>query len=201
MGTESNFKETIADAIASYNQSSEKRISEDPEEWGVHEENCIIEPSGKITLCNKHGKTLGVYYQAKDKSRTNENLAIAWARSLKYAIPDPPNGCLNVIITICGFFLGIIPGIIWIIFVENQKKDYKRRMEALVDKWIDAGKPDPGVLTNVANQQSQSSQVGIDPEVIESKIQKINSMKEKGLINEDEYNRMRSQIIGDFTHD
>jgi hypothetical protein len=191
-------KEWLAEALVSYNEFAKKRIAEDPSEWEVCEAHSTVEPSGKITLCNKNGKTLKTYYRPMNNPRGNDNRAIAWARSLKYPVPDPPNSCLNGIVAVCGFLLGIIPGIIWVIFIDKQKRDYRKRIEILVDKWVDAGKPEPGVLTNATNMQAIAAGAESTNLNVEEKIQRVNQLREKGLISEDEYSQMRLQILNDF---
>jgi len=195
---DSEMQEWLTEAVASYNNSSKKLIAKDSSEWEVCETLCLVEPSGKITLRNKDGKTLETYYKLKNSSRGSSNQAIAWARSLKYPIPDPPNSCLNGIVTICGFVLGIIPGIIWVIYIGKQKRDYQKRIEMLNDKWVDAGKPAPGILTNIMNPQA--TQVGGESTNgnLEEKIQRIKELKEKELISEDEYLQMRLHAFNEF---
>jgi hypothetical protein len=198
MEQDPEMKAWLAEAVVSYNNFASRRIAEDPKEWEVCEIHSTVEPSGKIILCNKEGKTLKTYYKLKSNSRGNDNRAIAWARSLKYPIPDPPNSCLNGIVAVCGFVLGIIPGIIWVIFIDKQKRDYRKRIEILVDKWVDAGKPEPGVLTNVMTQQAIQAGAASTYGNVEEKIQRINELKERGLIGEDEYAQMRQNALNEF---
>ena len=48
---------------------------------------------------------------------------------------------------------------------------------------------------------NNTQQLAVEPEAsIETKLQQINSLKERGLISEEEYNKMRENIINNFWH-
>tara|TARA_B100000212_G_C27287099_1_gene495620 strand:- start:407 stop:922 length:516 start_codon:yes stop_codon:yes gene_type:complete len=70
--------------------------------------------------------------------------AVLWAKSMGYPIPNKMGGCLSVILIIIGLFVYVFPGILILLLVWYQAKQYKRDMRQLVARWVDAGKPTPG---------------------------------------------------------
>lgn len=205
MTSDADLKIWLEEAIYSYHDFAYKQISENPEQWEVCEEKSIVQPNGKITLCNKEGEMLKVYYYQRNKGRSRntrnksaEAKAIMWARSLKYPVPNPPDGCFNGFIAICGFLLGIIPGIIWIIYVDTLTKNYRRRIEELIDKWIESGKPDPYNLPSSKKQQLNPVNTDSTIDHIDTKMRKLNELKEQQLISDNEYEQMRAKFLDEF---
>ena len=73
-------------------------------------------------------------------------------------------------------------------------------MIALVEKWVDAGRPNAGegtkevtrlerIVEKVEMPTSSSAST-------EQRLEELNSMKEKGLITDEEYQAMREKAIG-----
>ena len=81
-----------------------------------------------------------------------------------------------------------------------QSNQYERDMIALVEKWVDAGRPNAGegtkevtrlerIVEKVEMPTSSSAST-------EQRLEELNSMKEKGLITDEEYQAMREKAIG-----
>ncbi len=66
-----------------------------------------------------------------------------WARSQGYALPKKANPILTLIGVIVGLFIFILPGLIIIYMAWRKDQEYGKEMRALMNKWIDAGKPLP----------------------------------------------------------
>ena len=69
-------------------------------------------------------------------------------------------------------------------------------MDALVAKWVDAGKPEPGEKSKVLEIEKIEDIDEIKEATFESQLNEINEMKNKGLISEEEYKKMRNRILG-----
>ena len=69
-------------------------------------------------------------------------------------------------------------------------------MDALVAKWVDAGKPDPGEETRVLEIEKIEEIDNGKESNFETQLNEINAMKDKGLISEEEYKKMRNKILG-----
>ena len=122
--------------------------------------------------------------------------ASEWALSMGYPVPKRPNGCLSFILVLVGLFCFIIPGILilgWVWYVGTQ---WERDMDALVAKWVDAGKPDPGEETRVLEIEKIEEIDNGKESNFETQLNEINAMKDKGLISEEEYKKMRNKILG-----
>ncbi len=63
-------------------------------------------------------------------------------------------------------------------------------MEALVEKWIDTGKPEPGLKARLIEQLERIEDKTSAIPSIESRLEKLLSMKEKGLISLEEYDAL-----------
>ena len=129
---------------------------------------------------------------------SQEGKAIAWAQSIGYPIPKKFNGCLSLILVVIGLTAAILPGILilaWLLVQENQ---YKRDMKALIEKWIDAGRPDPGQKTNNTTQLQQINEQTHESsdKSLEEELMNLKSMKENKLITEEEYQAMRKKALG-----
>lgn len=123
---------------------------------------------------------------------SNRSKAVAWARSVGYPVPQKPNGCLSAIAIITGLLIFVVPGLMLIIWVSYNNKVYNREMDALVAKWIDAGRPDPGVKSNVDNKiavatasMSTAEQLG-----------EYKRMHDQGLISAEEHEALRKKALG-----
>ena len=75
---------------------------------------------------------------------TSEEKAVAWAMSMGYPVPTKMNGCATGLLVAVGLLCAIVPGILLLVWLGVQENQYKRDMAALVAKWVDAGKPEPG---------------------------------------------------------
>ena len=134
------------------------------------------------------------------KFSTPEEKAVAWAMSMGYPVPTKMNGCATGLLVGVGLICAIIPGILLLVWLGVQDNQYKRDMAALVAKWVDAGKPEPGEgakevtkLERVVEKVEASSTTA---DSMEQKLMELNSMKEKGLITEEEYQAMRKKALG-----
>ena len=128
------------------------------------------------------------------ESETREK-AVLWARSMGYPIPIKMGGCLAIILVIIGLCVFVVPGILILLWVWYQGNQYERDMRQLVAKWVDAGKPTPG------KKQNHEKTLEIVPEKnseeeMEQKLKDLLSMKERNVISDEEYNKMRKKILG-----
>ena len=127
---------------------------------------------------------------AIDKQETE--LAIKWAMSMGYPIPEKPMGGISALFFCClAFLLCFIPGIFAILYVNNRSTQYAREMSAFRTKWVDAGKPEPGDAGNSIGQLE-----ALPDKSAEEKLEEISSMKNKGLISNGEYEAMRKKTLG-----
>ena len=69
-------------------------------------------------------------------------------------------------------------------------------MDSLVAKWVDAGKPEPGEETRVLEIEKIEEIDNGKESNFETQLNEINAMKDKGLISEEEYKKMRNRILG-----
>jgi len=124
-----------------------------------------------------------------------EKLMIEWARSMGYPVPDPKiDGCAACLLVLAGFLICFIPGILAFIFVAQRNGAYIREMAALRTKWVDAGKPKPG------EKGVSPGSLEVLPEnkahrTTEQKLDEINALREKGQISDEEYEKMRRNIL------
>jgi hypothetical protein len=80
--------------------------------------------------------------------------ASAWAQSVGYEIPKGPDwGLYLTAIIILGLFF-VIPGLIAAIIYWVRKTAYDKEMRSIVEKWIDAGRPDPVIPETSSWQRS-----------------------------------------------
>ena len=82
------------------------------------------------------------------------------------------------------------------LLVWNNGRQYERDMKALVEKWIDAGKPEPGIKTRPVEQLEKIEEKPAAPPSTESRLEELVSMKEKGLISQEEYETLRKKALG-----
>ena len=170
---------------------------------------------GDFVLCNSKGKEITRIDNASIKNQvainskeqldpafeiptpiSNEVEAIAWAKSIGYPVPTKMGGCLSAFLVVLGLFAFIVPGLIILLIVWNNSRQYERDMKALVEKWIDAGKPEPGVKSRPIEQLEIIEEKPSAISSIESRLEDLLSMKEKGLISLEEYDALRKKTLG-----
>ena len=131
---------------------------------------------------------------------TSEEKAVAWAMSMGYPVPKKMNGCATGLLVAVGLLCAIVPGILLLVWLGVQENQYKRDMAALVAKWVDAGKPEPGEgakeVTKLERVVEKVETPSASADSMEQKLMELNSMKEKGLITEEEYQAMRKKALG-----
>ena len=73
-------------------------------------------------------------------------------------------------------------------------------MRALVEKWVDAGRPDPGEgIKEVTRLERIVEKVETTPSSsasTEERLEELESMKAKDLITEEEYQSLRKKALG-----
>ena len=131
---------------------------------------------------------------------TSEEKAVAWAMSMGYPVPKKMNGCATGLLVAVGLLCAIVPGILLLVWLGVQENQYKRDMAALVAKWVDAGKPEPGEgakeVTKLERVVEKVETPSTSADSMEQKLMELNSMKEKGLITDEEYQAMRKKALG-----
>ena len=131
--------------------------------------------------------------------RQETELAIKWAMSMGYPIPEKPMGGISALLFCClAFLLCFIPGIFAILYVNNRSTQYARDTTALRTKWVDAGKPEPGEeFKEVTKRETVVEKIeSASADSVEERLLELNSMKEKSLITEEEYQAMRKKALG-----
>ncbi|MBC1265276.1 SHOCT domain-containing protein [Synechococcus sp. BSA11S] len=118
--------------------------------------------------------------------------AVAWARSMGYPVPEPPNGCATIFLVVLGLFMFIVPGVMVLIWVAFSSQAYERDINALVARWVEAGKPEPGIRSNTENKlvEAQSSASSTE------KLKEYKQMLEQGLITSEEHEALRKKALG-----
>jgi len=133
-------------------------------------------------------------------SGSQRDLAVAWAQSMGYPVPTKMGGCLATILVVVGLCIYIIPGVLLLIWIWVQANQYERDMNALVEKWVDAGRPNAGEgIKEVTRLERIVERVETPPASsasTEQRLEELNSMKEKGLITDEEYQAMRKKALG-----
>ena len=129
-------------------------------------------------------------------SISNEDAAIAWAKSIGYPVPTKMGGCLSIFLVVLGLCAYVIPGVILLLFVWNNGRQYERDMKALVEKWIDAGKPEAGMKSRPVEQLERIEEKPATSTSTESRLEELGSMKGKGLISQEEYETLRKKALG-----
>ena len=122
--------------------------------------------------------------------------AVAWANSMGYPVPEKWSGCLSAFLVVIGLCVYLFPGLILLLIVWNNGNQYERDMKSLVAKWVDAGKPDPGEKNKPVTQLEKIEDTHSAQTSTESRIEEIASMKNKGLISEEEYETLRKKALG-----
>ena len=131
---------------------------------------------------------------------TSEEKAVAWAMSMGYPVPAKMNGCATGLLVAVGLLCAIVPGILLLVWLGVQENQYKRDMAALVAKWVDAGKPEPGegakAVTKLERVVEKVEIPSASTDSMEQKLVELNSMRDKGLITDEEYQEMRKKALG-----
>lgn len=145
--------------------------------------------------------------EAEDKVRiatssstsSAKDQAVAWATAMGYPVPSKLDGCLAAILVVIGLCIFVIPGVLLLVWLFVQSNQYEQDMKKLMEKWIDAGRPAPGegikevtrlerIVEKVDNSAPQAAST-------EQRLLELTSMKEKGLITEEEYQAMRKKVL------
>ena len=69
--------------------------------------------------------------------------AIEWARRKGYPEPEKPWHWIFTLIGIAGLFAAVIPGLAVLGICWWKERNHKKQCDALLFRWIDAGRPDP----------------------------------------------------------
>lgn len=121
--------------------------------------------------------------------------AIVWANSHGYPVPEKLDGCLSVFLVFAGLTMFVIPGVallIWLAFRDNQ---YERDMNTLVTRWIDAGRPEPGIKENI-EAIAASNPPALPSIDLASRLEELQNLKYKELITLEEYESLRRKELG-----
>jgi len=144
-----------------------------------------------ITIVN-HRKDIGLIELSPEEAKEK---AAEWAKSVGYTVPTKMNGCLSTLLVVIGLCMWIVPGILILIWIWWQGKDYESEMNKIVGRWNDAGRPKAGhqeappLALEQVNQTEESRS-------LEEKLEELNVLLDKGLINDDEYQVMRRKELG-----
>ena len=125
--------------------------------------------------------------------------AVAWASAMGYPIPKRMGGCASAILVVLGLCMFVVPGVLLLVWLFVEANQYDRDMKQLIAKWVDAGRPTPDegfkevtrlerIVEKVEDSAPQAAST-------EQRLLELNSMKEKGLITEDEYQAMRNKAL------
>jgi len=147
-----------------------------------------------LVFCDSSGRELRRYPRNLIEIKSpidDHSRAIAWARSMGYPVPSKPNGCLNVILIFIGLLIYIVPGIIIIIWVAYSGQAYERELNSLVSRWVAAGKPEPGVATNLDNKIN-----AVAERPLQERLAEYREMLDKSLISNEEYEVLRKKALG-----
>lgn len=131
--------------------------------------------------------------------RGDEEAAIAWATSMGYPVPRKLNGCLMAAGVALGLMAAVVPGVLLLIVLMIKDRDYKRDMRSLVAKWVDAGRPQPGVAAVQVKELEKVVEKKVAPATasgMEERLSELQAMKDKGLISAEEYNALRKKVLG-----
>jgi len=135
-------------------------------------------------------------FKPSARVKSDDELAIEWARSMGYPVPAPPiDPVSSTILVIVAFFLCVIPGVFAFMYVAQRKDHYTREITALRTKWVDAGKPKPGekgVLPGKLEVLQQKS----EDKSIENKLDELKSLNDAGKISDEEYQALRKKALG-----
>ena len=160
----------------------------------------LRDQSGKVVAKINQGLVIGKLERegkvVSNNPYSNEKGAVKWANSMGYPVPSKWNGCLSTFLVIIGLCAYVIPGVILLLIVWNNGRQYERDMKSLIEKWIDAGKPEPGVKAKPVEQLEKVEEKPATSPSTESRLAELLSMKEKGLISQEEYETLRKKALG-----
>ena len=160
----------------------------------------LRDQSGKVVAKINQGLVIGKLERegkvVSNNPYSNEKGAVKWANSMGYPVPSKWNGCLSTFLVIIGLCAYVIPGVILLLIVWNNGRQYERDMKSLIEKWIDAGKPEPGVKAKPVEQLEKVEEKPATSPSTESRLAELLSMKEKGLISGEEYETLRKKALG-----
>ena len=153
-------------------------------------------------LKNRSGEVIARIFSGKLENRqrgsvsSNQSSAIEWAISMGYPVPTKWDGCLTTFLIVIGVFAYVVPGLLILLFVWYNGNQYDRDMKALVAKWVDAGKPEPGEKIKPVQQLEKVEEKATASLSSESRLEELISMRDKGLISEEEYEALRKKALG-----
>jgi hypothetical protein len=91
----------------------------------------------------------------------------------------------------------VVPGVLLLVWIWVQDNQYERDIKALIEKWVDAGRAEPGEgIKEVTKLERIVETVEPSQGSTEEKLQELESLKEKGLITDKEYQAMRKKALG-----
>jgi hypothetical protein len=144
-----------------------------------------------IAIVN-HKKDIGLIKLSPEEAKEK---AAEWAKSVGYTVPTKMNGCLSIVLVVIGLCMWIVPGILILIWIWWQGKDYESEMNKIVGRWNDAGRPKAGqkeappLALEQVNQSEESKS-------LEGKLEELKGLLDKGLISDDEYQAIRRKKLG-----
>jgi len=160
----------------------------------------LRDQSGKVVAKINQGLVIGKLERegkvVSNNPHSNERGAVKWANSMGYPVPSKWNGCLSTFLVIIGLCAYVIPGVILLLIVWNNGRQYERDMKALVEKWVDAGKPETGMKVRPVEQLEKIEEKPAASPSTETRLEELAAMKEKGLISQEEYETLRKKALG-----
>ena len=139
----------------------------------------------------------GIDSDGKEITKSPKQKAIDWAISMGYPVPTKLDGLLAGILVIVGLLIFIVPGVLVLVWVWIQDNQYERDIKALIEKWVDAGRPEPGEgIKEVTKLERIVETVEPSQGSTEQRLQELESLKEKGLVTDEEYQAMRKKALG-----
>ena len=153
-------------------------------------------PIADIERLKAEGK---VRIATSSSTSSAKDQAVAWATAMGYPVPSKMGGCAGAILVVIGLCIYVIPGVLLLVWLFVQSNQYEQDMKKLMEKWIDAGRPGPGegikevtrlerIVEKVDNSAPQAAST-------EQRLLELTSIKEKGLITEEEYQAMRKKAL------
>ena len=134
---------------------------------------------------------------AKQPAKSPKQKAIDWAISMGYPVPTKLDGCLAAILVVVGLLMFVVPGVLLLVWIWVQDNQYERDIKALIEKWVDAGRPEPGEgIKEVTKLERIVETVEPSQGSTEQRLQELESLKEKGLVTDEEYQAMRKKALG-----
>ena len=149
----------------------------------------------KIKPINQPEK--GIDSDGKKIAKSPKQKAIDWAISMGYPVPTKLDGCLAVVLVLVGLLMFVVPGVLLLVWIWVQDNQYERDIKALIEKWVDAGRPEPGEgIKEVTKLERIVETVEPSQGSTEQRLQELESLKEKGLMTDEEYQAMRKKALG-----